>query len=331
MDAPGNDFPRSSWARSLWAALLSLLAPGLGHILARSWRTGALLLTIGWLLDLAGTVLTHLMAPTPPMVALLFVLGGFQILFRLGTAADAFRRLRQPKYRPKPTWQYSTWCAAVVFVAIAVGTDYGLSRASGVSSLYGWRSFSMPSGSNIPTLMVGDYFLANLHYDATRPDYGDMVLFRLSRDPATTWVKRVVGLPGDRIQIKVGRLYINGNPCPTELVGAYEMSEGGDRLTAQRYKETLPNGVTHDILKVTNGTGASLQSDFDPARVFDPNNTIEYLVPRDHIFLLGDHRDNSMDSRFIQQMGYVPMANVFGRAMTVYWSGDRGRIFSPIR
>jgi signal peptidase I len=331
MDEPGSDIPRGSWAQALWAALLSLVAPGLGQILARAWRIGVLLLVIGWGLDLSGTALTHLAAPTPPMVALLFILGGFHVLFRLGSAADAFRRVRQPKYRPKPTWQYSTWFAAVAFVVVAIGADYGLSRLSGVSSLYGWRSFSTPSASNVPTLMVGEYFLANLHYNAARPAYGDRVVFRLSRDPETSWVKRVVGLPGDRIQMKMGQLYINGNPCPMELVGRYETGDGAYRMVAQRYKETLPNGVTHDILKLTNGTEASQQPNFDPARMFDPNNTIEYLVPRDHIFLLGDHRDNSMDSRFMQQMGYVPTANVFGRAMTIYWSGDRGRIFSSIR
>ncbi len=119
-----------------------------------------------------------------------------------------------------------------------------------------------------------------------------------------------------------GQLVIDGQKCPREPLGYYDTGDGGYRQRERLYRETLPNGVQEEILKLTDGTDASRLPGFDPAKDFDPNNTVEYLVPRDHVFAMGDHRDNSVDSRFMNQIGFVPIENLAGRAETVYFSTD---------
>src|SRR6478609_7108308 len=137
--------------------------------------------------------------------------------------------------------------------------------------------FNIPSGSMIPTLLVGDYlFVSKYSYGYSRysmpfgwppfsgriferlPKRGDVAVFKYPRDNSTDYIKRIVGLPGDRIQVKQGQLWINGEMCPRVPVGTYEANDGGIRMALAEYQETLPgsNGkppVKHDILKATDG------------------------------------------------------------------------------
>jgi signal peptidase I len=202
-----------------------------------------------------------------------------------------------------------------------------------------YEPFNIPSGSMVPTLLVGDYlFVSKYSYGYSRyslpfglplfsgrifgsvPKRGDVAVFKYPRDTSTDYIKRIIGLPGDHIQVKQGNLYINGKMCPRDSLGKFETNDSGYRMYEQRYAETLPNGVKHDILKATDGTEASRQPGFDPAREFDPNNTIEYVVPPNHVFAMGDHRDNSMDSRFMNAVGFVPIENLVGRAEILFFS-----------
>jgi signal peptidase I len=204
-----------------------------------------------------------------------------------------------------------------------------------------FEPFNIPSGSMVPTLLVGDYlFVSKYSYGYSKfslpfspplfsgrifgsvPKRGDVAVFKYPRDTSTDYIKRIVGLPGDRIQMKQGQLYINGQECPREPLGSYDTNDGGYLQRERLYVETLPNGVRHDILKATDGTDASRRPGFDPAKDFDPNNTIEYVVPPDHIFAMGDHRDNSADSRFMNQVGFVPIENLVGRAEILFFSVD---------
>jgi signal peptidase I len=180
----------------------------------------------------------------------------------------------------------------------------------------------------IPTLLVGDYlFVSKFSYGfsrfsfpfgipifegrvfASEPQLGDVVVFKLPSDNRTDYIKRVVGLPGDRIQIINGVLNINDVPVKREQAGDFVMTDGvrGVR-TARRFVEVLPNGRTHSIIEV---------SDRGP---FD--NTQEYTVPKGHYFLLGDNRDSSRDSRFMEEVGYVPLENLVGRAVIIFFSVD---------
>ena len=117
-----------------------------------------------------------------------------------------------------------------------------------------------------------------------------MVVFKYPHDTCVDYIKRIIGLPGDRIQVKDGQLYINGELCPRVPEGNYLADDNGIKMMRKLYVETLPNGVKHDILK-----------ERDDGWV---NNTQEYVVPDDHVFAMGDNRDNSADSRFMDGVGY---------------------------
>jgi signal peptidase I len=178
-----------------------------------------------------------------------------------------------------------------------------------------FEPFNIPSGSMIPTLLVGDYlFVSKYSYGyssyslpfapllfsgrifGSLPKRGDVVVFKYPRDTSVDYIKRVIGLPGDRIQVRQGQLYINGELSPRQPEGDYLADDNGIKMMRKMYQETLPNGVKHDILK-----------ERDDGWV---NNTPEYLVPAGRVFVLGDNRDNSADSRFMDGVGFVPFGNL---------------------
>jgi signal peptidase I len=149
----------------------------------------------------------------------------------------------------------------------------------------------------------------------SEPVRGDVVVFRLPKDTSVDYVKRVVGLPGDRIQMKDGQLYINDTPVARErlpdFVGA-DPCGSSSTTRVKRWRETLPNGVSYETLDC-------LDNGF-----YD--NTMAYLVPAGHVFTIGDNRDNSTDSRVLSAVGYVPLQNLIGRVTMIFFSraGDRG-------
>ncbi|CAN5551427.1 signal peptidase I [soil metagenome] len=202
-----------------------------------------------------------------------------------------------------------------------------------------YQPFNIPSGSMYPTLKVGDYlFVSKLSYGYSKysfnfglslfgldffkvgpfpfngrvflakpPSRGDVAVFKVPKDNETDYIKRVIGLPGDHIQMQEGVLYINGTAVPKVRVEDYvdQTGEGLGKPVPQ-YRETLPNGVTYNVLdRDPNGSG---------------DNTQEYIVPPDHFFMMGDNRDNSADSRWANDVGYVPYENFVGRADIIFFS-----------
>jgi len=189
-----------------------------------------------------------------------------------------------------------------------------------------FQPFNIPSGSMIPTLLVGDYlFVSKYAYGYSRyslpfgpnvfsgrvwaaePKRGDVVVFKLPRDNETDYIKRVIGLPGDEIQMLHGVLHINGEPIKKEKIEDVTLENPSGRTrTVARYRETLPNGVTYPVLDlIQEGIG---------------DNTEIYKVPENHFFMMGDNRDNSTDSRFLSEVGYVPFENLVGRAEIIFFS-----------
>jgi signal peptidase I len=193
-----------------------------------------------------------------------------------------------------------------------------------------FQPFNIPSGSMKETLLVGDYlFVSKYTYGYSRysipfspplfsgriwsgdPARGDVVVFRLPKDDTTDYIKRVIGLPGDKIQMIEGVLHINGEPVKRERIEDFvENEEGGRTTRVKRWRETLPNGVSYTTLDlIDNG-------------FYD--NTPAYDVPPGQFFMMGDNRDNSTDSRVLSQVGYVPLQNIVGKAQIIFFSIEEG-------
>jgi signal peptidase I len=225
------------------------------------------------------------------------------------------------------------WGAQLLQFAAALGLVF---LAKGAIA----EPFYVPSGSMEPTLLIGDALLASkfpygygtaslpiqINLPETgrvfggTPKRGDVVVFRWPGDRSQAWVKRVVGLPGDRIQMRQGQLFINDRAASLKPdgIGEAEDDNGGSE-PAYRYIETLPNGVAHAIFKLR-----------DNGRL---DNTPEVTVPTDRLFVMGDNRDNSADSRVPVReggVGLLPMDNLVGRADAVVGSWDLGIRGQPI-
>ena len=198
-----------------------------------------------------------------------------------------------------------------------------------------FQPFNIPSGSMIPTLLVGDYlFVSKFSYGFSKhsfpfspdlfegrifgkePERGDVVVFKLPRDNSTDYIKRVIGLPGDHIRMVNGHLQINGTPVKKELIGKKDVSAGaGYRDRATLYRETLPNGVSY------------VSQELDLFGNMLGRNTPEFVVPAGHYFMMGDNRDNSLDSRVSAAeggVGFVPYENLEGRATILFFSIEEG-------
>ncbi|MBI3708196.1 MAG: signal peptidase I [Proteobacteria bacterium] len=191
-----------------------------------------------------------------------------------------------------------------------------------------YEPFNIPSGSMIPTLLIGDYlFVSKYAFGYSRyslpygvnlfpgriffrePERGDVAVFKLPTDNKTDYIKRLIGLPGDRIQVRNGILLINGEAVKRERIEDFEEVRGGRLVRILQYIETLPNGRRHRILEESGDSGHL-------------DNTPVYAVPPGHYFAMGDNRDNSQDSRVLNAVGYIPAENLVGRAERLFFSHD---------
>ncbi|WP_033919746.1 signal peptidase I [Sphingomonas sp. 37zxx] len=202
--------------------------------------------------------------------------------------------------------------------------------------------FVIPSGSMLPRTLIGDYlFVTKWNYGYSRhslpwsvplipgrilastPERGDVAVFKAPPENKEDWIKRVIGLPGDRVQMRGGQLFLNGTAVPKVRIADFvlpvtpnstcqeyfrdALPDGTQICRYPQYRETLPNGVSYDVLDLG----------FSPA-----DDTEVYTVPADHLFMMGDNRDDSRDSRFADSISFVPMVNLEGKAVVNFWSTD---------
>ncbi|HET6389912.1 signal peptidase I [Hyphomicrobium sp.] len=212
----------------------------------------------------------------------------------------------------------SSWSETLVIVVEALAIAMFV-------RIFFYQPFNIPSGSMKETLLIGDYlFVSKLSYGYSKfsfpfspnifegrifgaePKRGDVAVFKLPKDNSTDYIKRVIGLPGDEVQMRDGQLFINGQAIPKVPAGDFTTFEDGRERTIPVFEETLPNGVKYKVL------------DSDPNGPYD--NTGVYKVPEGHYFMMGDNRDNSTDSRVRSAVGFVPYENFIGRAEIIFFS-----------
>lgn len=214
--------------------------------------------------------------------------------------------------------QPSTWGETFRTVIYAVLIALGVRTVA-------YEPFNIPSESMLPTLLVGDYlFVSKLAYGYSKHslpfspplfsgrifespvERGDVAVFKLPKDNSTDYIKRIIGVPGDKIQMRQGILYLNGQPVKRVRVKDFvHKRPSGNRHAIPTYRETLPNGVTYRTLDYG-------FTEADNTRVFE--------VPDGYYFAMGDNRDNSVDSRFRDGVGMVPAQNLVGRADVLFFS-----------
>ncbi len=191
-----------------------------------------------------------------------------------------------------------------------------------------FEPFHIPSSSMKPNLLIGDYiFVSKYSYGYSRysfpfgfnffsgrifeksPKRGDVVVFRLPSDPSINYVKRLIGLPGDKIQVRDGVVFINDEEVQKTADGVFIDADDEVKNEIKKFAEVLPEGKIIETL------------DQNPNATQD--NTGIYEVPQGYYFMMGDNRDNSQDSRFLAQVGYVPEENLVGRAAIIFFSNSK--------
>ncbi len=290
-----------------WGALLSLLIPGLGQVYARRWRPAVLYAAASIALSVAVVVQQQAGDPatlTPAALALFLALALATLGLNLTAAGHAYVAVRRGRAAAPPGLWRSTWTWGVVLVGITAGFEL-------LPGDLDWNAFSVPSESMLPTLEVGDRFVTvdtPQALAALAP--GDVIVFLLPRDRTTDYVKRLVALPGQTVEMRDGQLWIDGHAVAREDLGP----AGRD---ARRWRLTLPNGRSYVVRK----TDAGGMLDNTPPTTLGP----------DQLFVMGDNLDNSLDSRVPSAVGPVPRDLVVGRAAVIFWSHDASRIGTAVR
>ena len=299
--------PLTKKRRPWLAGLLSLLIPGLGQVYNGQYRRGLAFLVIA-----AGADALLVMALIVPPAHLLIELAAHllllcSLLVRLVAGIDAFRQAG--RVRVAPLGRFNRW---YIYILAGVAWMIANETVTALSQPYRkWHSYHSASDSMLPTLRKSDYWYAwKGYYESHQPERGDIAVFKLPRDGKTDFIKRIVGLPGDRVRILDGVLEVNGNRVTLNRVDDFRIED----LRLSQFEEGLPGSTKapHRIVEV------NAQGPLD--------NTPLFAVPEDHYFVLGDNRDNSLDSRVSAAVGYIPRSSLRDRPIRIYWSDEWRRI-----
>ena len=242
----------------------------------------------------------------------------------LVSVIDAFRAARRLGQVTLQRYQ-RIWVYLGVLLIFGGVSQFAFDRTSShggcggdLPAKFTWN-YSITNGSMSPALMPGDHVLGIPRYFCRHePKRGDLAIFLPPGDDDTPAIKRIIGLPGDEIQIRGGVVYINGAAVQREwLQSAIHTDEAGDPRDESEFVETLANGSRYRVT-VADST-------------VPLENTEPFKVPPDHYFVLGDSRDNSLDSRFPSPVGMVPRANIADLPSLIFWSDDRARIGQHVK
>lgn len=261
------------------AAALSLVAPGLGQLYNGQILKGIIfflaILLIPTILFLAG-----LQGQFLGLVAILI----FTFCLWLFMIVEAFFSAKRKK--EVVLKGYNKWSIYLLIILLMNGTYFipGDFTANFTSEVLGFRVYSIQAGSMEPTLLIGDYLITDSKYfKKNGPQRRDLVICQNPKDPSKDFIKRVIALEGEKIEVKNKQVYINDEVLPESYV--------------------VHNDVNSDV---------AIRDNFGPE-----------VVPPNHCFVLGDNRDNSMDSRF---WGSIPLGNIKGKPLYIYWAKDKSRI-----
>jgi signal peptidase I len=287
------------------AALLSLITPGLGQLYCRRPKRAAAWFLTSFVLGTTFYILLSqaILAPTLPVQWAFYLgLGAYEAAM----LADAWLLARRVGSITL-AW-YTRWYIYVLIFVALQALGYAI-----IPEKPAYQTFSMPSASMNPTLVVGDMFAVSTSaYRSSSPQPGDVVVIK-KKEGGRSFVKRVIAVGGDRVQMKTGRLYVNGVMAERESLGDYNNpGNGTGSAVLKLYRETLPNGRSYKIAELSDN------------EFFD--NTPEFLVPPGQLFLLGDNRDSSVDSRAPGEFGTIPVEHVIGRVMEITGSEDSSRV-----
>jgi len=261
------------------AAVLSLVAPGLGQLYNGQILKGIIFflafLLIPTILFLVGFQSQFL------GLAAIFIIAFCFWVFIIAEAFVAAKRKKEVVLKA-----YNKWYLYLLIILL-VNATYFIPRDSTVnfaSKVFGFRVYKIPAGSMEPTLLIGDYLVTDSKYfKKAEPQRGDLAILQNPKDPSKDFIKRVIALEGEKIEVKNKQVYIN------------------DEVLAESY--VVHNDVNSDM---------AIRDNFGPE-----------VVPPKHCFVLGDNRDNSMDSRW---WGSIPLGNIKGKPLYIYWAKDKSRI-----
>jgi len=303
-----GNIPRRPWV----AALLTLFSTGLGHLYVGEAKRGIILFTINQFVYFAVVVSSLLVTPNFFFFAIFIALSVW--IFCI-IDATLIAKKKKGAYQPK---SYNNWYMPVAyFIVFSLLISPLVSRVIRTDFV---EAFRIPSGAMVPTLAVGDHLLVDKFIYGPRipfmdsrifmgkvPKRGEVIVFKYPEDESRNFIKRVIGLPGDKIEIKHGTLFINEQPVPVTEIGSHvEQRQIGDQTHDVKTKlmEEQFGTVKHGIQYLHDQSGYN----FGPVQ-----------VPNESVFVMGDNRDNSQDSRF---WGFVKFNKILGKALFIYWSWD---------
>lgn len=310
---------RDRWWHALGIGVLSFALPGFGQTLKGSPQLGLIVYVIITLTGLAPILATWLVTPRPSTLVLVIAMLVLSSLARLAFAIQAALLRSRPATEPilmgKRLAQWTLGlCLLLPQLPVLAGYFF-------TPLVYGWLAYAMYSGSMEPSLVRGEYVFIDRRSAGALPKRGEIVLFPMRTDPPYQALARVVAMEGDRVQLRRSILYLNGRPVPRRYVG--DMPGNYPSQTFRLFVETPPGTRPYGIMQARDDGQHSM--------------TPEYLVPPGHVFLLGDNRDDSIDSRFMDDrgwtkgVGFVPVHSLQGVARLIYWSDDSSRILIDVR